>query len=302
MKQLFVTLVFFSFFSNIFSQTLPNNDFQTWISETNYENPEYWSTANPFTAGSPIFTTTVTKSTDAYSGDYSAFLETKDILGGTFQVPGLITLADLTIDFLNVNFSISGGLALQENVIKLTGMYKYDGANGDSATALIYNFAHNDEEIIDTIGFGLTYLHDTSQWAPFTVDMNYLNTNTPDTFNVLILSSAFDMEHYQFMTGSRLYIDSLAIETNTGVIPLPFVQEQLTVFPNPATTEITFKSENNYNDTYIEIYTLNGHQILSAPFESGNITLKVDNIISGQYVYLLKKKNIIKARGLFTKK
>lgn len=301
MKRILIFFGIISFSIISYSQIIPNNYFQTWVTEPDYETPENWNTPNPFIAGFPILTTTVSKSTDAYYGDYSVFLETKDIFGGTYQVPGLITLADIEIDFLNVNFSISGGMALQENVAKLTGVYKYDGANGDSATALIYNFKRDDNGDMDTIGYGITYLHDTPSWAPFTVNMINLNTNIPDTFNVIILSSALNMSNLQFMTGSRMYVDSLAIETNTGIIPLPFIQETVTVFPNPTAAEITFKSENQLTGTIIEIYSLSGKLIYSSSFNANKITMDVSPLITGKYIYVIKEKNTIKARGTFTK-
>lgn len=301
MKRIFTLFAVICYSSLSYSQILPNNYFQTWVTETNYEYPENWNTPDPFIAGFPILTTTVSKSTDAYYGDYSVFLETKDILGGTYQVPGLITLADINIDFLNVNFSIAGGMPLQENVSKLTGVYKYDGANGDSATALIYNFKRDTNGDMDTIGYGLKYLHDAPNWTPFAVNMVNLNTNIPDTFNVIILSSALNMSNLQFMTGSRMYVDSLVIETNTGIIPLPFIQETITAYPNPTSAEITFKSENQLTGTNIEIYSLNGKLISSSSFNNSKITMDVSLLITGKYIYVIKEKNTIKARGTFTK-
>ena len=64
----------------------------------------------------------VTKSDDAYSGDFSAMLETKDLLGGLYQAPGLLTLADFTVDIVAGTYAFPGGIALSEKVNKMTGM------------------------------------------------------------------------------------------------------------------------------------------------------------------------------------
>ena len=284
-----------------FSQTLPNNTFQKWISESSYEYPEDWNTPNPFVSVFPISITTVSKSTDAYSGNYSVFMETKEILNGHLQVPGLITLADFNLDLANTSFSITGGLAFDVKVLSLTGVYKYDGANGDSATALICSYNHNEGEEVDTIGYGVTFLHDSPEWNLFSVDMNYFSNVKPDTFNVLILSSALDMDDLHFMTGSRLYIDSLSVQTDAGIFSIPFERENVIAFPNPATSEITFKTENKIADSYLEIYSLEGRLICSVNYDNYSVTIPVNNLPTGKYVYVIKTNNIIKAQGSFSK-
>ena len=60
-----------------YNQQLPNKDFEDWVQTNNYQNPTGWNTPNVFTslAGEAV----VDRSDDAYSGNYSARLESKSI-------------------------------------------------------------------------------------------------------------------------------------------------------------------------------------------------------------------------------
>ncbi|MBC8320204.1 MAG: T9SS type A sorting domain-containing protein [Bacteroidetes bacterium] len=300
MKNIFIVVILIGLGSITSAQTLPNAEFQSWVDYGIYEEPEFWSTPNPFTALPPIFVITVSKSHDAFSGDYSVKLETKDVLGGTYQAPGLITLAQFSIDFINLSFNISGGLALQENVSKLTGMYKYQGAEGDSASVLIYNFKRDEEGVIDTIGYGLSYLHDTAIWTPFTVNMENLNNNIPDTFNVIIMSSAMT-PNFEFHSGSVLYVDSLAIETNTGVINLSDYQIKVKVFPNPSSDFVQFETSESENKRLISIYNAVGSIISTNNFFESKTNISVNELPSGPYFYRVTRNNRLLNRGSFIK-
>ena len=119
---LMFTVVFVS------AQILPNPGFEDWMPFSGYEDPQYWDTPNSFT--SLVGVVVVSKSTDAHSGEYSAMCETKNVLGPN-NSPGLITLADFQVDFLTGVPSFTGGIAIPDQVVKMTGWYKYSGANED---------------------------------------------------------------------------------------------------------------------------------------------------------------------------
>lgn len=291
MKNIITATLFMSLSIFTFAQSLPNPDFESWPDEE----PEFWNTPNPYTAS--LFVITVEKSTDAYSGDYSTKLETMDLLGGVYQVPGLITLAQFSVDFATASFSISGGLPLQENVSKLTGMYKYQGAEGDSASVLIYNFKRDDEGTIDTIGMGIGFLNDATQWTPFTVNMENLNYHVPDTFNVIIMSSA----GMEFKTGSVLYLDSLAIETNTGIINLGGDQIDVAVYPVPSANYVNFETSSIEKNRLISIYNMVGKLINTYEFSDGKTKVSIKELPSGLYTYRVTVHNSTLSRGSFIK-
>lgn len=281
--------------TTVFSQSLPNNNMEEWDNAIIYEQPQNWNTPNPYTALLGVIS--VTKSDDAFSGNYSAKLETKELLGGQIVVPGVITLADFAINIADSSFSMHGGYFLQENVYKLTGRYKYSGVEGDSASILMYNFKNTNESGFDTIGVGFTFLNDADEWQPFTVMMQYLNYSVPDTFNVIIASSSL----VGAKEGSTLWIDSLTIYTNTGIIDLWSPKKPLKVYPNPATDVINFSANEIKTGSVLTIYDNFGRKIAENDFTNTSSKINISGFIPGVYAYALSLNNRILNSGTFIK-
>lgn len=288
-------LFMFSLMSiSLFSQTLPNYNFEEWNNYIFYDEPANWNTPNPYTILLDS-DTSVSISMDAYSGLKAARLETKNIL--SYNLPGFITLAEISVDFLDSSYSVSGGYFLQENIYKLTGWYKYNGVGEDQASIFMYNFKNTPETGYDTIGYGYGFLDNTDTWTQFTVYMTNISNAVPDTFNVIIASSlAIGAQE-----GSVLLVDSLGIYTNTGIINLWKPKTQLKVYPNPAFRNITFESENNISNGIITIYNNIGEKLEEKIFENNSVDFNINNLTPGVYTYTLKEKNKILNNGTFIK-
>lgn len=301
MKNIFTLYFLFSITLYTSAQSIPNSNLDIWDTfnsgeSDEYEEPKNWHTPNEFTA--QLGAQCVTKSDDAYSGDYAARLETIDLLGGFFQAPGMLTIADFWVNISTLEFSFSGGLFLQEHVSKLSGMYKYSGADGDSASVIIYSFKHPEGEDIDTIGMGVAFLHDTADWTPFEIDMEFNNDHLPDTFNVIILSSGSD----NLNTGSVLYVDSISIETITGTFDLMKPLSSLHVFPNPAVANIRLEAMEIGSDRSLFIFDANGRLVMNIPFNNKSIEIDLHNLNSGLLTYTVTEKGRQVYRGSFVKK
>ncbi len=279
---------------NTFSQTLPNGDMEDWEDYSDFDEPTNWNTPNPYTSLLTIFT--VTKSNEAYAGLFSARLETHSAIDIT--IPGIITLADFSLNIFDSSYNMSGGYFLQENVYKMTGWYKYEGVDDDSANVLIYNFKNTGETGYDTIGFGVASLGNASTWSPFTVFMNNLSYAVPDTFNVIISSSGVDGAK----EGSVLFIDSLNIYTNTGIIDLWSPRPSLNVFPNPAINLVNFESEILERGRTLTIFDNAGRAMIEKTFSERRLKVSVNNFPPGVYTYTLRTKNKIVNSGSFMKK
>jgi hypothetical protein len=278
---------------NTYSQTLPNGNLEDWDNFFFYDEPTDWHTPNPYT--SLLGTFTVTKTEDAYSGSYSARLETSDVMEIT--IPGIITLADFSINLFDSSYSVSGGYFLQENVFKMTGWYKYEGIDEDSANILIYNFKNTEETGFDTIGVGVVSLGNTDTWLPFTVFMNNFSNAVPDTFNVLISSSGVAGAK----AGSVLFVDSLNIYTNTGIIDLWGSKPKLNVYPNPAVSLVNFESETIQGGRILTIFDNRGRTMTEKVFGERSLSIDVNNYPSGIYTYTLSSTNKIVNSGSFIK-
>ncbi len=278
---------------SLFSQTLPNYDFEEWNNFFIYEEPSNWNTPNPYT--SLLGSVTVSPSNDAFTGSQAARLETMNVMD--INLPGVMTLADININIFDSSYSVSGGFFLQENIFKLTGWYKYQGVGGDQASILMYNFKNTPETGYDTIGYGYGFLDNTDTWSQFTVYMTNISNAVPDSFNVIIASSlAIGAQE-----GSVLLVDSLSIYTNTGIIDLWKPKTQLNAYPNPAVSNITFESETNISNGMITIYNNIGQKLGEKTFENNSVRFNVNNLTPGVYTYTLKEKNKILNSGTFIK-
>ncbi len=282
---------------NAFAQSLPNNEMEDWSFYLFFDEPDEWYTLNSFIYLLDPGTISVSKSSDSYSGSYAAKLTTHEITDNNIAVPSIITLAEFNINIADSSFSFGGGYYLQENVHKMTGWYKYEGVENDSASILMYNFK-NDGSGMDTIGFGFSYLGNADEWQPFEIFMeNFVHYVTPDTFNVIITSSkAMDAK-----AGSVLLIDDISIYTNTGIIDLWSTKKPLKVYPNPATDYITFSSDIRTNDRVLTIYDNFGKTIIKKDFQEQTTKLSLSDLDSGIYTYKLSKGNKILNSGSFIK-
>ncbi len=211
-----LAIIFQIFFLNgAEGQTIiPNAGFETWINHGSYEDPQYWDTPNaeiatiPF-VGKPV----VFKSTDNHSGSYSAELITQSI-AGIGNVPGFITLGNLTVDILTQTYTLSGGIPIADKPTHLMGYYKFLPQGGDSCSIGILLTKLN-AGVIDTVGYGYFSTHDTvSDWTHFSAWIDYILTEQPDTMNVMAISSA---EETTLDEGTTLYVDDLYLDYTLSV-------------------------------------------------------------------------------------
>jgi hypothetical protein len=196
------------------AQTIPNNDFETWISHGQYSDPQYWDTPNQEVCQLVfLYTTVVSKSTDHQSGNYSAKLESKQLPVVGVVVPGVITLGTLSIDIVNMTYGISGGVPISDKPTHLKGFFKFQPKGGDSCMIGI-GLSKWITGGRDSIGIGVFSCHDTViSWTPFSAWIDYIDAATPDTMNIIAISSAT----FTPTPGTILYVDDLYLDYTTAV-------------------------------------------------------------------------------------
>lgn len=301
MKKIYLLFLISLFIYTAQAQELTNPGFESWENFGTYEEPDSWHTPNPFT--SLIGAITVSKSEDAAAGMYSAKLESILIEFGPlkYNVPGLVTYADFAVDFASGDFTFGGGLYMPFPVESLSGKYKYMPVEDDTASVIIYSFAHPEGEPMDTIGIGYGFKGSAAEWTEFTVPMFPLNDHTPDTFNVLLMSTnTFIID--SVTPGSVLYVDDLAIETSVGIFNLTGKKTEMSVFPNPTTDYITFESAENGINRVLRIFDLNGREVKNIEFNNLKVSVDVSSLSKGHYSYVLQEENELLNSGSFIKK
>ena len=221
---LFVMLLGFLFTQGVFAQTvIPNGDFETWISHTGYTDPQYWDTPNAEVATIPfVGVVVVSKSTDHESGAYSAKLETMHLSLPPMDIPGFITLGNLTVNITAGTYDLTGGAPITDSPTHLQGYFKYQPKGGDSCVIAMVLYKTN-SGVRDTIGGTFFSSRDTvPDWTPFSAWIDYTIVETPDTMNIFAISTAQETGMHP---GTALYIDNLTLDYTLSVKGQPAIKE-----------------------------------------------------------------------------
>jgi hypothetical protein len=115
---------------------------------------------------------------------------------------------------------------------------------------------------------------------PFTVP--YLGGNT-------ILDIALDGDY----SSLNSFIPIFILNVEPGIIGLEEVSPlaDVVVYPNPATTEVSFEFTSANEDTQIQIFDLLGNRVFNNTFSNELVTVNTSNFTNGVYIYKLGTAN-----------
>jgi len=272
---------------------VPNGSFESWETHVlGFENPTGWDTPNA--SLSLTDTINVRKSNDASDGDYSVKLET--ILVATiFVTPGVITLGDFEVDFVNNTATFEGGVPFTSRPLALKGDIKNLPAAGDFAViGAIFTKYNAAEGRRDTIGGGvLTFPETYNDWTSFSMPIQFGVSDNPDTMNIYAVSTNIAAP----AVGGATYFDNLSFEYEAGISDLGNTV-QTSIFPNPASDNIKFRFEQELN-AELNIYSTDGQVIYTGDVSGSELSLDVSNYASGTYYFALYKGNKKVSSGQF---
>ena len=183
--------------------TIPNAGFESWPI-ANQNNPEFWDSSNKITMAPFVGYVSVSRTTDAYEGDFAARLVTGSLLGTV--LPGVLTLGNLNLNLQDPLQSISGGVPFTARPALLRGYYKYETPADDWGLVLFGLYRFNEElQQRDTIAAGIGLLTQMEEYSLFSMPVFYFADLLPDTMNIIFLSSISE----EMVVGSALTIDNL---------------------------------------------------------------------------------------------
>lgn len=265
---------------------IPNGDFELWDVHSSYSEPTYWDSPDSILMTIPIFGQNVVfKSTDHYQGLYSAKLVTKHIglPGAAFDCPGFITLGKLHADILNQTYSVTGGVPINDQPTHLMGYYKYQPVGGDSCAIGIILYKTTGG-VRDTIAGGYfsakTLVND---WTHFSAWIYYDKVTTPDTMNIVAVSSA----QTNMNANTTLYVDDFYLDYTVG-----FNEQDpaagISVYQDKETNRlIVFCDFPKEQQVVSRLYDMTGRQVYSqgpAPVANGRMVIPCTGFRQGIYI------------------
>jgi len=243
-------------------QDIPNQSFENKSTST-IDLPDGWWSFNEILY---LITGTecLTKTTDAYAGNYALQLSTTQEMVDANVIPVL------TNGHFNLtNFSIQGGIPFIAQPDQLKGRYKFESPINDSAYILVEMLQNG--AVIHT---ELSFLPTTSFWTPFNVVIN-LN-QAPDSVRLTFYSSE--------ELGANLWLDDLHFfGGDLGQNDLN-PTEDFTVYPNPANESITIQLKEKGE---VSVYDLTGNLVGSIQANAGTTKINTNLWEAGYYLMMV---------------
>jgi len=233
----------------------PNGDLENWEDVT-LEEPDDWGTINFMMFMTD--TISVTKTMDAFDGDYAARIQTVTFVEGEKEeenLLGYITNGTFGED------GPTGGLAVDLNPFMVTGYYKYLPQETDTALAVVYTYRYDFEgDSIVEIEEQTIRLPETDEYTYFEIVMDYNGQPKADTVNISFASSNFaEIGGDEPYLGSVLFLDQLSITYYPVDIATYDLNTGVSVFPNPSSGQVTIEIEGNFNE--LVIYDILGNVV-----------------------------------------
>lgn len=292
-KTLLPAMMLIFFVASVSAQQIPNGGFENWTEDTlGYSNPVDWATPNESTLILQQFT--VTQSSDASTGDYSAKLESK-LLVGEFISPGVVTIGEFIVDIPTATASIEGGIPFTGRPIALNGDFKnFPAANDSTVVMAIFTEYIEAKGKTDTLGIGAMYTTDViADWTSFSIPIVFFNDHDPDTMNIFVISSNMISPNKD----SYMYIDNLTLEYEAGIEDLENIVNT-SIFPNPASDKLSFSFGEKINAS-LNIYSNDGQQVYSGLINGTDQSIDVSNFAAGTYYFGVFEKNRKISSGQF---
>lgn len=271
-KITFLFIIVFPLFANA---QLINGDFENIetvnIPGTNdtYEKPVNWC----FEYDNPLG---VELTSDSYSGNYAIKLWSWYYMQSNEAL-------------IYGNSPFDNGFPISDKPIKLKGFYKFINPNiqpnnvPDSAYVNVLLTKYNQPlNTRDTISFTEYNLGEQNSYSPFEIDLNYLNTQNPDSIGIYFRTSYFQGPSDNTAECNYLYLDNLSLEYDPMSVS-EHSQSKTIVYPNPTKDDIQIFSEKIIGK--INIYTVNGKLIdahIIQKFEQP-ISYNMSNLTIGVY-------------------
>ncbi|NCA86254.1 MAG: T9SS type A sorting domain-containing protein [Clostridia bacterium] len=245
---------------------VPNGDFETWVPTTSDgEQPEGWMAAFNTATFANIFK-----------------VEGRTGLGAELRVlelPGFGVVAPILI---------TEPFAVNQRHAKITGFLKGAPQGNDSLSIFVGMYTNSE----NLVGAGVGFVSQTfTTFSPFTVNVFYSGTETPDS---CIVSFILGANTSTGTIGSSYTIDDVTFSGIAGQEELsPVFAGVGQAFPNPAASEITIPFElQSADEISVAIFDVSGKLLQRQAAQrfmpgANQIEMNVSDLSTGNYFYTL---------------
>lgn len=253
-----------------------NQGFEGWTND-GIDYPEHWRSLDLLyldTYYAYLSGDGVSRSTDAHGGNYSMKVSNYP---GT-SIPGR---SYVYIGTTNKHQSTSiPSFKVYKRYNYLEGFFKYESPGKDSAL-IIYRMYKNGTPIT----YASRYLKPSNGWQYFNMKINYGSNDTivPDSGSLFVYSSYPTPNH----ESSYLLLDDLDLAMQPNFSAIEEFDPKITVYPNPTNRSIYLNLE---HPGKIELYNIQGQQVLHQHSSSGSHELDISMLPEGIY-YLIFSNN-----------
>lgn len=234
---------------------LINPSFETWtwadVAHT-IEYPNNWNDLSTY----PVY-----KSTDACEGMYSV------LLTDSFYNNGLVH------QMVTFTGNAPSGISF---------CYKFDRKLGDSAyfEAALEDQGTSGYLSVVRKGFNIS----TSSWT--NVSLNFATFSpVSGTFKLAVTVVCFQPTEDGTTGISKFKLDNINVSYPVGINEKSLLENNITVYPNPTSTNLKIELQNNDDIKYLEILDITGKVLLN---QSSYENIEVSNLAKGVYILKIK--------------
>jgi len=290
-KKITISLLLMLLFSiTSYSQNLVNEDFESWIDNSAFIDPEGWITLNDLSPeyGIPF---TVLQSTDAKEGKFAAQLQSYTFLDGANNMD---TLPAIMVYGSNINSGITYPWAKRLKTISFT--YKYL-PNGIDTGVMYLTVGYRDKRTNRYVDQGGAYYIFSKKETTYTkvyLPLYYSSNHKCDTFVFAFINSFEKTNGNRVKPGTVLLIDDIDTEWEDFPAVMNFEEPELElgIYPNPAIDQIHIKGLTGERFTG-EVRDMLGRQVLKS--EIADKTMDISDLIPGLfhiYIYDVQGKPV----------
>ncbi len=306
MKKIILSIIIAASISNSNAQ-VPDYGFENWTNvplSSTIQDPVGWASFNAVVIAG--MNQTVFKETTApYAGTTSAKIVT-EVLPSSVMIPNPFNTAE---DMDTVGLLVTGKTQVSTTAPVIFGKpftltpssldfaYKYNPIIGDSGFVVVF-LTKWTGTLRDTVARGIfgtntQNLTWTSQSLSLTWDMPIV---IPDSQHVYVSSSIYRGNGAK--RGSEFYIDALVWQGSVGIDDISGNNAILTMYPNPASEKISFKSSADVAN--VQIMDMTGRIVGNYSMFENKAIVETINFSSGLYIYnITNEKKQIVHRGKF---